>query len=247
MPIPVDFVMPPQSGEVVLSPGEERMHQAFYNLSLSATFQRKVSAVQRRYGLPLVGVDDTGKEFNKDYKKWRKKLGDRKTRQMERDVFTLAHTYGFYVDFGKLDPFLDFVLFDERHDLVFTPCGWDTVSLHDRSGDSIRSLSGKHHKDLFPIALYLSPYVTGNDIRDFLKKRFKKDVAPILNRYKEPLSKISKVRLRDPGKVRRDNMIHSLDHMDRKALKKVLDSIDTETPDIGALGKIRSKERQRRR
>lgn len=246
MPVSKDHV-PIVRKEPVLTQGAKKVLLSFNELALSEIFMNKVRDIQSRYGLPLIDETDEGQLILGDYLKWIDSLGQARFEKLKKEFYKLTDDYGYYTNFENPDPFIDLLVYNEESGSDLRDCGWDVVMVEDRnSTEASKSITNRRHKQAFPVALYISPYATANDIWDFLEKKFKTKIKPTLEQYKKGSSKIGLVKEKSLEKSLRNNKIYQFRSRNREEQRKLFGK-DFDMPDAGAFSKILSLERKRRK
>jgi hypothetical protein len=99
----------------------------------------------------------------------------------------------------------------------------------------------------FPVAIFLNPYITQRDLIEYIKTNFKKEIEPLLERYKDSNIKISKVRDKNRYKEIRNSFIFGIRDKSKKEIISMVADLFGEILDYTYVSKIiREEERLRK-
>ena len=120
----------------------------------------------------------------------------------------------------------------------------------ERDGSDREALLGRildNIADSFPLALLISPYATGRDIIDFVKKKYKTQIEPAQSAYKWTGINIGKVRKRNLSVQERDLFICKHKHLPTKRIVSLVADEYGEVLDYTYVNKIITEKCNRRK
>ena len=200
--------------------GQEKMFAYLVSLSSNTDFVDRVKEIRQWFLLPEEGFKKQLKNIDEFVQSLPPYTNDRNEQIVfDKAIYDLADQFGVtlvwlnairdyifynYFSYAKTSPLVDMVdilgvLNDAERD------GSDREALLGRILDNIA--------DSFPLALLVSPYATGRDIIDFVKKEYKTQIEPAQSAYKLTGINIGKVRKRSPGVQERDMFICKHKHL----------------------------------
>lgn len=203
---------PPQS--------QWKMFNYISSLKEDSDFNDRVKDIRKKFSLPDDGFDKdlddelafisklpayiNEREEEIDFQKEVSAL----TRQFDLTLpwLEVIRGYVLYDDlfFSKVLPYIQIINMSEV--LIEQEKHNSEVTL-DEGGDEIAINFMENITDGFPIAIFLSPYATGKDIIDYVKKRYKTEIEPTQLKYRGNEVKIGKVRKRNQRIQERDAFI----------------------------------------
>jgi len=205
--------------KAVATNAQVKMFAYLCSLARDREFLNEVSEIRKKFSLPSNGFEEDIKDefaFIEALPVYTDERGNET--DFQKEVYDLASrlylsvpwlnavtSYVLYDDFfaTKTPPFIQMMALDEIID----------EQAEREEGDDVWSSI----TDAFPIALFISPYATGRDIIDYVKKRYKQEIEPAQSKHREEGVRIGRVRRRNADVAERDEFICK--HKDLSASK----------------------------
>lgn len=245
----------------VLLQAQEKMYLYLTSLASDQSFLARVGEIRERYGIPESGFENDLKdefEFINSLPKMQESNGNET--DFQKDVYDLAESFN--ASLAWLTNIRDYVLYN---DFFFTKVSplvemVDVLGLSDEIAEMDADLYEEGEVDenavvrrvlnnltnSYPLAIFISPYATGRDIIDFIKKN-KDSIETFQNKHRDSDVLIGKVRKRKANVQERDLFICKNKHLSAKALmSKVNERFGTQL-DYAYINKIIAKKCPRRK
>lgn len=240
--IPDEFIGHLRHG---VTKGSLRMRSWFFDVIKKREFQKRIAHLRVHFGIPLQGFEDVTKDEGRQW--FRNTLKEKKT-ELVLELTKLRTEYGFYSP-EYSDSFFLYLTENTALEIGAVDFNWDMCDLSDRKKPKPYQESDDH-KDAFPIAIYVNPYATENEIIDYLKTVYPTIIKPLQEHHgdKELAKKIGRVKgYRNELVRKRNDLIYDNRHLSREALSAILkQEIDQDLPDEGSVAKIISLEKKKR-
>lgn len=206
---------------------QKKMYAYICSLAGNPDFLNAVSVIRTRYSLPEKGFESDIEDVL-DFVEGLSPSVDEEGNPTDfrKDIYALATQY--HVSLAWLEAIQDYVLYDDFFftkisslvqivDLLEVINDADT----DEEEDSVVLIrrAFENLSNSFPLAIFVSPYATGRDIIDYVKKEYKKTIEPAQIKHRDSKVKIGKVRHRSGTVQERDLFICK--HKDLPAQKIV--------------------------
>lgn len=227
--------------------GYKKLWNYYNEIIRSEYFQDKIKYLRKKYNIPIKGFpkkdlgtkwwssDDYGPEVGKIFKEICKKYSLHYMDWYEMLII--------YLMYNETDPlfhpndanlfYIDDVI--ERKQMRGKGDLYEEGGIYEESDDMA-----------YPIALRISPYATQRDIVDFIKKMYPK-IKFYQSKYVSNDIKIGKIKTKKPKIQKRNELIYKNRNKTRKEIYKIIDKKFGDSPDEGAIGKIISIERRKRK
>jgi len=184
------------------------------SLSCDPDFVEEIKKIRKEYNLPPNGYEKNITdefEFINSIPPYIKQNEDEV--YFQQAIYHLSCRYKLALPW--IEQITKYVLYDDFFFSETTPLveTIPTVEMIDNEEEDLdldidyRQRALKNIYEGFPVAIFISPYATGKDIIDYIKKRYKKEIEPIQLKHREPGVKIGKIRKRNQEIQNRDNFI----------------------------------------
>jgi len=206
---------------------QTKMYAYICSLAGNQDFLNAVLVIRTRYSLPEKGFENDIEDvlaFVEGLPLSTDEEGN--PTDFQKDIYTLATQN--HITLAWLEAVQDYVLYDDFFFTKISPLvqmvdvlevinDADTDKKED--GRTLVRRAFENLSDSFPLAIFVSPYATGRDIIDYVKKEYKKTIEPAQIEHRDSKSKIGKVRHRSVTVSERDLFICK--HKDLPAQKIV--------------------------
>lgn len=227
--------------------GHLKMITYLKDLVLRPDFRKDLRKFRTKFGIPLEGfsteVTLTNHNIWEDYEK--KKEG------YYPSLNKILEKYGIDIYWGG--SIADYILTNELSENI-TYSTINTVDLRSSFKENTKKRDEnflnwiKDYSKDFPIALFLNPYSSRNEIIDFVEKTFSLIIKPKLDRYKGNSNiKIGKVRTKNQRVARRNLFIYENRHLKKTTLVKMINEKFGDALDYTYVNKIIKDEIKKRK
>jgi hypothetical protein len=228
-----------------------KMLAYFESLMQDATFQQRLIDIRRKLNLPDNGLDQF--VIKKGTEDSDSPLFDYPevvyTREFEEELQLFLESYGFGDNWGF--QFTDLIVYDNFDIIEYSNRAfevWDIAARakYEETRPHRRGTFMAHSSRTHPVAIFLHPYATKNDIIDFIRKDYKDVIEPKLKEHRKPEIKLGKVRKPNRAKQGRDRYILKL-HKEglsaREIVKAIFEQYGGDVMDYNYIYKIIRKKR----
>ncbi|OGI79171.1 hypothetical protein A3F19_00150 [Candidatus Nomurabacteria bacterium RIFCSPHIGHO2_12_FULL_37_29] len=215
-------------------------------------FQKEVSKFRKKYKLPEKGLPETMYvEFEgKEVIKFPEQVDDG---NFYSEVVELCEKYALDLMWSSI--FENYIIYNNTEintdgnpidiadfgQLMNGPFQYESIE------DSIALC--KNTAKTHPVAIFINPYASENEIVDYIKKLYKISIKPIQDSYRNPKIKLGKIKKKKAGVKERNDFIYQNRHLPSKTIMRML--YDKYGPklemDQGYIGKIISMEKKKRK
>ena len=247
--------MKKRKSKKALLQAQEKMYLYLTSLASDQAFLARVAEIRERHGIPESGFENDLKdefEFMNSLPKTRESKGNET--DFQKDVYDLGESFNASV--GWLTNIRDYVFYNDFFYTKVSPLVEmvDVLGLTDEIAEMDVDLYEEDEADenavvrrvlnnltnSYPLAIFISPYATGRDIIDFIKKN-KTSIETLQNKHRDSGVRIGKVRKRKANVQERDLFICNNKHLSAKALmSKVNEKFGTQL-DYDYVNKIIAK------
>ncbi|MCW9054638.1 MAG: hypothetical protein OQJ98_01485 [Candidatus Pacebacteria bacterium] len=242
--------MKKRENKKALLQAQEKMYLYLTSLASDQSFLARVTEIRERYGIPEGGFEsDLKDEFE-----FINSLPKGNEADFQKEIYDLAESFN--ASLAWLTNIRDYVLYN---DFFFTKVSplvemVDVLGLTDEIVEMDVDLYEEYEVDenavvrrvlnnltnSYPLAIFVSPYATGRDIIDFIKKN-KTSIETLQNKHCDSDVRIGKVRKRKANVQERDLFICNNKHLSAKVLmSKVNEKFGTQL-DYDYINKIIAK------
>ncbi len=238
--------------------GQEKMFAYVRSLVNDVDFRNEVATIRKRYSLPPEGIQENIKDELAFIEKLLPHIDERGEEwSFQKEVFDL--TSQFSLSLPWLGAGTGYVLYDDfffarvsslveaidLSEVLVEQEKYDDNPVLDENGEEVPIDMMRNIVEGFPISLLISPYATGRDIVDYVKKRYKDDIEPMQLKHREAVSRIGSVRKRNKKTQERDEFIFSNRNLRRKQIAQLISDKYGVNLDYTYISKIIAKKRKR--
>lgn len=240
----------------MVTQGSKKINNYIDILFKSSDFLKFVEDSKHKYAIPPHGFIEEKNKYNilNPPTKWKGNL--KKYDKLIDDIENFCRNKGLYYQ-NFYTYIYDFIIYDKALDPINDELCVvrDLINNYELKNDSppnVKQIIEDLEKDeniIYPIVIKISPYASIRDILDFIKKN-SQTIKKLQLKHKKENIKIGKYKTRNKYIKERDEFIYM--HRD-KPLKKIMGLMfekfgdDPNHPDIGAIGKIISLEKKKRK
>lgn len=199
-----------------------KMYNYLCSLNGNENFNNKIKEIRRVFSLPENGFDKDLKDeftFINKLPAYIDEQGEKV--DFQKEVYDLAT--GFDLTIPWLGAITSYILYDDFFFSKILPyiqtidisevlteqekANSEPMLDEDEDGDEIVVNLIENITEGFPVGIFISPYATGKDIVDYVKKQYKKEIEPAQLKHREKGIKIGKIRGRNQTIQERDLFI----------------------------------------
>lgn len=238
--------------------GARKIYAFFEELIIKDSFIIEVRGLRKKYQIPLEGYgldltelesateneDGLGK-FTVPPIQWVGFTNDRVKGRFYSDLEKIEARYGLLGP-KKLTPLELYVFYN----FCFRPhySAWQLCYIEEDRQDSRKAAKNNR---THPISMRISPYASSTDIVSFINRCYSSQLKPLQDKYRRNGFSIGDVRVKNSTVAERDAFIFSLKHLSLKKISGELVKRYGVTSklaiDIGAIGKVLSLQRRKRK
>jgi len=225
-------------------------------LEKNTSFSKEMREIRAELGIPLDGLPLPEVEEQYGILKMDKRCGSNQTpenenqREIRKQISNInkkykLHLFGeaiyFYIFYNDLTPLKQFGFVDYA----------DCIDLEDYFSDGLNEkniMLGvlENHSKTNPIAILIHPYMTQNDITDFIKKMYKVGIKPIQDKYKDTSIPLGITRQKSKKILERNKFIYENSHKSNKEIMSLVNHKFNELLEYTYIDKIIREEKKKR-
>lgn len=204
--------------------GYRKLRNYFENVIRKKTFQNAVFEIRREYKIPSHGFiwSYEGKAVFEIPAGWEYSDNESVNKKLDLRLQSLGKKFGLIG--GMWEAVLhEYIFWGDSIGIDAFAKAFDMCQLED---DFFKKLPGQEKRKLskmFPIIVRISPYASGKEIIDFIKKN-SKPIKILQDRYLDSQVKLKEVRSRKPKLRAMYDFIYRNRHLPRKNLLSILNS-----------------------
>lgn len=234
----------------------------YYPVITADFFNFWMSTTRAKYEIPSKGYTSKDGKYSKTPEEWVKGPGKGRRAKLHEEIVKFLdendlYKYYWYIPVRSILFYDDFNLEDVRFNIVNLKWLADLYEDIGKGGKTeketieSRELSDQmlgeefsRVKDIFPILIGISPYVTERDLLKYVKENYKY-IKPTLDKLRKPSVDIDKKRTLNKKILDRNKLIYKHRGGSAKEIVKILTTAGYEPLDEGHIHKIISLERKR--
>lgn len=182
-----------------------KMYVYLCSLADSQDFLDRVLDIRKKFSIPSNGFNkDIDDEFNFVNKLPAYIDESKEELDFQKAVYDLASQFGITV--AWLESIQGYVFYGDFFSTKIPPLV-QVLDIPDILEEDYALNSFANIADSLPVGIFVSPYATGRDIVDYIKKQYKVEIEPLQIKYREDGVKIGKVRKKNSKVQDRDDFI----------------------------------------
>ncbi len=236
-------------GELMKTKGYTKVWAYFLRIIRTEEFVNAVVKLRAEYKIPPQGFSDSaGVSSRPD--EWAYRDDFSKSRELDEEIDKLCRKYGLYfVIWGTLIRW--YLLYNKAEGSGDAARDGSLVTFADLFNEweePFMSEIQEANARLYPLGIRISPFATERDIIEYVRKTYKTELKPYLDRYvaEHKLVNIGRFRGRKKTVQDRDDFIYENRKLPQKKIKALVREKFGVNLDYPYIGKIVSRERKHR-